>query len=96
MEFNDLLRESCKSGNYIWETMQLNGGMGNIKRNPGEKKKRELCQELTGREIRFPLSFQQDRIQHCLFDHWYPMYSGSKCKKKQSGNLTQQHNVSCI
>lgn len=49
MEFNDLLRESHNS---IWETMQLSEGMGNIKRNPGGKKKREVCQELTGGETR--------------------------------------------
>lgn len=34
--------------------MQIDGEMGNVKRNPGEKKKREVCQELTGGETRFP------------------------------------------
>lgn len=43
MEFNDLLRESHK---YVWGKMQLNGGMGNIKRNPGGKKREKYAKNL--------------------------------------------------
>lgn len=74
MEFNDLLRESYK---YIWETMQLNGGMGKIKRNPGKKKVRNMPRTYWWRDQIFA-SFKLDRVQHCLFDHWHAVYSGGK------------------